>query len=155
MKHILVRPFRQIPSEVEKAQESLNSVNDISFLDPQVLTYPSTRILVAESDKPVMYLPVQVCYVLESLGPTKEASDLEIASALKQLTAILHYESEKAGQGEMLFLCGHKRTQEFAERHGWEKIDIPLYRWKTDRREATLTSSAEVKGVANEGLQSD
>ena len=156
MKHILVRPFRQIPSEVEKAQESLNSVRGISFLDPETLTYPVTRILVAENGKPVMFLPVQTCYVLESLGPTKEASDMEIASALKQLTAILHYESSKAGHGEMLFFCGHPATQNFAEKHGWERVDIPIYRWKVSRSgEETPSEAIEQKGSNHEGLSTD
>lgn len=133
MKHILVRPLRtNDPVDVTKAQSSFESVRPISFLDPKVFEYPTTRVLVAENSHPVMYLPVQTCYVLESLGPTEEATDLEIASSLKQLTAILHYESARNGQGEMLFFCGHEATQAFAQKHGWERVNIPIYRWRVN-----------------------
>lgn len=133
-KHILTRMFNKFSdSETKKAQESFDSVKSISCLDPDVFSYPCTQILVAESDKPIMFLPVQTCFVLEALGPTVEATDMEIASALKQLTATIHWEAGKAGMGEALFFCKHEMTQKFAESHGWEKIDMPVYRWKVNR----------------------
>lgn len=130
-KHILVRPFNKFSdSEVKKAEESFNSVKAISALDPSVFSYPATQILVAESDKPILFMPVQTTYMLESLGPTVEASDLEIAAALKQMTQVIHWEACKAGIGEYYMLCSHQRTQDFAQMHGYEEVLMKIYRRK-------------------------
>lgn len=134
MKNILVRPFNRFSdAEVKKAEESFKSVKAINALDGDVFTYPATQILVAESDKPILFMPVQTTYMMESLGPTVEASDLEIASALKQMTQVLHWEAHKAGIGEFYFLCSHERTQKFAQMHDYEEVPMKIYRRKVKR----------------------
>lgn len=98
--------------------------------DPAVLTYPATSVLKAENGKPIMYMPVQTVYMPDALGFNPDASVAEKASALQAAFQVLAFESRAQGCGEIYFLCREESTQAFAERHGLERIDIPLYRLK-------------------------
>ena len=102
-------------------------------LDTDVLAYPATTVLVAEDGKDQVFMPVQVCYLMETLG-YKDVSDVALASAMKQFVSILVWEGRKAGHGELLFLGNNEQTNAFALNNGFELIEYQVYRL---RHEAT------------------
>jgi hypothetical protein len=130
MRDIQIRVLKQTIEEADACANALSDKSAINLVDPAVLTYPATTTLVAASDKPKLFMPVQTCYVLESLGAAEGATDREIALSLKNMLAVVGWEARKAGHGEVYFLCSHEPTQQFAERHGFEKLNIPVFRMK-------------------------
>jgi len=102
-----------------------------NLADARVLSYPATKILkTSDGEKNIVYMPVQQCQVWESLGLNPNASELEIASALKAIAHVLRFCALSDGQGEIYFLCSEERTQKFAAKNGFEKVEIPLYRMR-------------------------
>lgn len=100
-----------------------------NLFDPKVLDYPRTQVYEAYTrEKSLVYCPVQQLMLMESLAINPGNSFAETAAALKQMVLTVAWESRQRGQGEVHFLCEDKQTAEFAERHEFEKVDIPLYR---------------------------
>lgn len=119
------------PDEVKHAQDAFNRVSDKNLLDPGVFAYPATAILRADIDgKKVVFIPVQNCCMLESLGIPQEATVAEVASGLKALVQVIVYEARQKGHGEIYFACKDEQTAAFAEHHGFERFDVPMYRLK-------------------------
>lgn len=116
--------------DAEQVAQLLCSTSQNLF-DPRVLGYPSTVALKAtDGTRNLVFMPVQQCQVWESLGISKEASELEVAASLKALAHVLRFKALENGQGEIYFLCSEPRTQKFAQHHGFEKVDIPLFRMR-------------------------
>lgn len=117
------------PDEIQEAQDSFNRLNEKNLLDPAVFSYPATAILRADIDgKKVVFIPVQNCCMLESLGIPQEATVAEVASGLKALVQVIVYEARQKGHGEIYFACKDEQTAAFAEHHGFVKIEVPMYR---------------------------
>lgn len=132
MRPIWIRKFRKgDPQDWQKRADYLGRIADKNLIDPKVLEYPATETIVAEKEgREIVYLPVQVCYVLESLGIAPDASVTEIAGALDKLISASVFAARSSGHGEIYWLCSDESTCKFAERHGAEKVNIPVYRVK-------------------------
>jgi hypothetical protein len=100
-------------------------------LDPEVLGYPATTILVAEDGVDTVYMPVQTCYVLETLGYEDGTKDFALAQAMKQFVSILVWEARKNGIGEVLFLGNNADTNTFALNNGFEELPYKCYRLRS------------------------
>lgn len=97
--------------------------------DPAVLLYPTTDIVVAENGTgPVLYMPVQLVGMLESLAPSPDAT---AESRSRALLAALRHIAEvgmKRGARELYFLASDAELAEQAERAGFERCEWPAYK---------------------------
>lgn len=135
MKKITVRPANE--QDVPKfAEWALNTPKNL--FDPGVMSYPSTRTLVAvdESDAPVLFQPFQPVFVLESLAPKPGSSPREIAISLARLNEALEGLAAAYGIREFMFLCEDQSVIDFAKRNGYEEIKWPVLRRKLSTPEA-------------------
>lgn len=119
-------------------------------LDAEVLAYPATVILVAEDGKDKIYLPVQTCFFMETLG-YQDANDTALALAMKQFTSILVWEMGEKGTGEMYFLGNNEKTNAFALNNGFEEVPYKVFRLKRQRPQSLAIS----EGSHNEGNHKD
>lgn len=130
MKDIQIRKMLPTIDESDACAKALSENSALNRVDPKVLTYPATTVLVAASDRPKLFMPVQTCYVLESLGATEHATEREIALSLKNMLAIVGWEARRSGHGEIYFQASEPKIANFAKRHGFEEIDIPVLRMR-------------------------
>lgn len=127
-KRIWVRPAKQ--ADAKFFQHYMVSTEDNLF-DPEVMTYPSTALLVAHKEgEPLVFLPVQQAIVLESIGKKPGITDFEMAVSLKEIISAVVMSASATGKGELYFLCKEPSTQAFAEKNGFEKLPWPIYRLK-------------------------
>lgn len=125
---------RTTKEELPEVFEWLKRIADRNLIDWDVLTYPATSLLKAtDGEKNVLHVPVQSVYMVESLGISPDASPLEMAKALSGVFGIVRWESKRAGQGEVYFLCRDEETVRFAEHHEMERVNIPLFRFKVGK----------------------
>jgi hypothetical protein len=116
--------------ELEDMQEAFAGRN--AEIGP---VYPESRIIVAEDGtKPVLFMPVQSCYFMGSLG-YKEVNRLQLASAMRQITATLVWESRAAGRGEIFFIGGNEESDNFAAANDYELVKEPVYRLRIRRED--------------------
>lgn len=99
-------------------------------VDTDIFSYPATEVLKASNGKPIIFMPIQKTFFLESLAINPEASAGETASALNALFNVIEFEARTQGHGETYFLCADEQTCKFAEHQGLEKINLTLYRRK-------------------------
>src|SRR5579883_1064175 len=83
MKKIWIRPALKSDAPLYAEYAAANSAR--SLFDMNVLTYPNTSVYVAHSGDPVMFLPVQMAAVLESLAPKPGLPRSEQARALAEI----------------------------------------------------------------------
>jgi hypothetical protein len=128
MKNIWIDKLK--PQDAEESTRYLCGT-DNNLLDPAVLTYPATEVLKAyNSEKNILYLPLQFTYILESLGLNPEASPGEVASGLRALMQVIAFEAKCRGMGELYFGCKDEKTIAFAEHHGFEEVPFRMFRLK-------------------------
>lgn len=149
MKTIFVRKMNGLDdAELEKFQEAYKSCN--GQLGPEA-TYPDTNFLVAESDEPLLFQPVQNCFVMGSLGYGAVTS-LQLAQAMRQIVQILAWESRKLGRGDIYFVGGHPESDHFATQNGFELVDKPVYRLRLEYgKQHVETGSAALSAERSAG----
>lgn len=127
-KTVFVRPAK--PDDVHKfSQWSVDTKNN--GLDPAVVGYPTTSVLCAyDADGPLVYMPVQQPFFLESLAIRPEASPAEVSSALKALVQASITQAHLRGVGEVYFLATHEGTAAFAGSRIFEEVPHRLFRVK-------------------------
>ena len=126
-----IKVERMAAEDAPQMAEWMEKLAQRNNIDPDIFNYPCTVVLKASNGKPVMYMPFQTVFVLESLAINPEATNAENAIALKELLSIVEWEGRKAGHGELYFLCADEQTKAFAEHHGLEKVEgLTLYRRK-------------------------
>lgn len=124
MNQIFVRPFRQ--GEIEKLV-SWGSVNPA--WDSRIINYPSSFALAAFNNSGTLgFLPVQRPLVMEAMGFHPLTTDTQKALVMKELTHGLILQAYALGAGEIYFMGSDNGTNDFAERQGFKKIDMPMYR---------------------------
>lgn len=102
-----------------------------NYFDPAVMSYPVTTPLALRSkSKTIMYVPVQKVFMMESLAINPEATNHEIAVALRELIVTVAYQSQQLGQGELYFMGTNEKTNEFALKHGLEELPWKAYRMR-------------------------
>lgn len=127
-RHVFVRPVRKtdVSQFVEWSRDTKNNL-----FDPEVVNYPSTLVRVAYNClHSIVFVPVQRPMMLEALAINPEATEMEVAAGLKELTQDAVSKAHDLGAGEIYFLCRDEVTSAFAEKHGYEKINVPVYRIK-------------------------
>lgn len=121
------RPF---PQESPIFTEWMKSTEH-NLYDPEVFLYPATEYLVAHAEgTPIVFMPMQNTFMLESLAINPEAEKSHVAVALKALLSNIVLTAGDRGMGEIHFLCSEPSTVEFAEKNGMERVDVPLFRLK-------------------------
>jgi hypothetical protein len=139
--------IRKLSVGFQDIQQCEDALRGKDGLDPDVLAYPATTILVAEDGQNSAYMPIQTCYVMETLGFKDGTPDLALASAMKQFVSILVWEARKNGIGEILFLGNNEQTNAFALNNSFEEVPYKVFRLKTARAENPSS------GQADEGSQ--
>lgn len=103
--------------------------NQQNYFDQNVLRYPSTVYFVAGTkEKRIMYMPIQSVLMLESLAVDPKASNHEVAVALRTIFQNAQLLAQQAGIGEIYFLGTNERTNQFAERHGFQEVPWKAYK---------------------------
>ena len=120
-KDVWVRYTR--PEDADELLDWATRAKDINLADPEILNYKRISFLCAHRDgKNIVYMPVQVTLTLESLCPNPEASELEMAQALKALIQRAVSMAEEQEIREIYFVCKDERVVKLAERHGFTEI---------------------------------
>lgn len=128
-KPILARAVNKEDGDRLRAWMEANAENNA--FDPRVLSYKATEGLCADrGNKPILYMLLQSCHVLDSLAPDPDASDADVALALDRLVSTVAFASRQNGRGEILFPCSDERTLKFAMRHGFEVINFPVLKMR-------------------------
>lgn len=125
---IFVRPMKKEEIEQFERWALLNS--ELSLLDPAIVAYPTLRVMAAENGRVIGYLPYHDVLMLESFAPDPEATDLERAEACRQFVKTVYSVASSAGVREIVYFGKDDRLNRVAERHGFEKIEFPVYRLK-------------------------
>lgn len=126
--HIFVELANE--KDAQQAAEWLTNTAGNLF-DPAVMTYPVTNTVKAmKNGKPLIYLPYQTCFVLDSLAICPENGAIDTAQGLKALTQTIRWEAHKAGHGEMLFQCSEPSTVEFCQHHGFTEVGTKMFRMR-------------------------
>lgn len=91
--------------------------------------HPGTFTICAyNKEKIVAFLPIQQPYMYETFAPNPEATDLELASAMKEFTQFLVSQAHLKNVAEMYFLGSNDDTDSFATNHLFEKVPMSVYR---------------------------
>lgn len=95
-------------------------IKDINLADPELIDYPTLAVMCAHREgKALLYAPSQQALVLEGLAPSPDASELDIAQALKAIITAYVIHCSKLGIREIYFLCKDERVVKIATRHGF------------------------------------
>jgi hypothetical protein len=123
MKLTFVRPVRETdaPKFIEWSKEN-------PAFDPKVALYPSTMNYAAfKKNKIVLYAPVQKPLFIEALAINPEASEMEIASAMCEITQEAVSKAYREGSGEIYFLGTNEDTIVYASKC-FEEVPYRLFR---------------------------
>lgn len=91
--------------------------------------HPGTFTLAAfNKDKIVAFLPVQQPFMYETFAPNPEATDLELATAMKEFTQFLVSQAHLKNVAELYFLGSDMDTNNLATNHLFEKLPFTVYR---------------------------
>ena len=105
-----------------------------NHFDPDVMEYASTRILsTTDKDGPVMYLPYQLVFMLESIATRPGVSKGKVALSLQECFDMLVTNSEQFGIGEIYTVATEPTILEFAKAHGFEEMEGTLLRIKVHK----------------------
>lgn len=118
-----------VPEDTEKIVEWLNA-NPRNLFDPDILKYPTLRVLCAYNGAPVAFLPTQKALFLESLAVNPQANDLERAEALRDLVKGAQLLASSDGIKEIYLFGEDKTVLDIAEKRGFERLPWPLLRMK-------------------------
>lgn len=123
-----------LPTFVRMARQSdgpeyLEWAKDQPDVDLFIPLHPGTFVLAAyDKSKKIALLPVQRPYVLETLAPNPEASELEVTSALREFIQYLVTRSQAENVAEIYFLGSDEDTSTFAQNRIFEKLPYTVYR---------------------------
>lgn len=109
--------------------ELVNSTAN-NLYDPDVLTYPTLRILKSYNSHPVAFLPMQQALMLESLAVEPESSLMDRGQAFRDLVKGAQLHASSLGIKELYFLCKDENVLKVAEGHGFERVEYPVVRMK-------------------------
>jgi len=137
MRDIYPRPAR--PGDIPLIDEWIRTTPQNLF-DPSILHNPGLKFYAADNGAPILFMPVQHVYMLESLAVRPGATELEVAKALGVLIQTVLCRLEEEGLQEAYFICRDPNVNGYAHRHGWETVmldserSVTLFRWKVGQR---------------------
>jgi hypothetical protein len=123
MKDIWVRPAKQ--TDLPLLDHWFTHTPDNLF-DPDIARYPETTVLCATDGKPLVFMPIQVASILESLAVKPGASPAEVARSLELLIKSVALLSGGKGIHELYFLCHDPNVIKLAKRHGFVDMTSAL-----------------------------
>ena len=128
MKHIFVRQTR--PEDAEAfVQYETGTPNNL--FDSDAASYRTSFSLCAYDKRgPLVFVPVQQPFFMESLGIRPGLGEIDTAVALKELTQALVTQAHFSGVGEIYFLCKDESTIDYAKRQGFEELPWRMCRVK-------------------------
>jgi N-acetylglutamate synthase-like GNAT family acetyltransferase len=115
--------------DVKEIVDWLNA-NQTNGLDPDILKYPTLRIVTAYNGRNIAHMPSQQALILESVAVNPEATTLEKAEALKDLVKAQELLASSFGLKEIYFLASDRTVLEIASKRGFEVLDMPVLRLK-------------------------
>ena len=118
-----------LPKDTKTIVEWLNA-DPKNLFDPNILEYPTLRVLCAYNGAPVAFLPTQKALFLESMAINPKASDLERAQALRDLVKGAELLASSDGIKEIYLFGEDERVLQIAEKRGFERLPWPLLRMK-------------------------
>jgi hypothetical protein len=99
--------------------------------DPEVARFKSSITWCAyDSDGPLVFQTIQRPLMLESLAPRPDATNQQIASAMKELTQNAVTQAHVMEAGEIYFLSSDADTDKFAASHIFEELPYKVFRCK-------------------------
>lgn len=105
--------------------------------DASIAYQPRTFTLAAyDKNKIIMFLPTQQPYMLETAAINPEASDLETASAFREIVQALVTQAHANGVSELYFLGSDDGTSAFAANHIFQKLPFTVYRCRINDLES-------------------
>lgn len=102
-----------------------------NLADPSVFFYPRARVLKAVIDnEPIAFLPGQITLTLESFAISPNATLLQRARAMRDLTMTFITLADRDGIREVNFFTADDSTAEMAAKYGFEEVHARLFRLK-------------------------
>lgn len=118
-----------LPEDTKQIIEWLNG-NPRNLFDPDILKYPTLRVLCAYNSEPVCFLPTQQALFLESTAMNPRALDPDRAQALRDLVKGAELLASTNGIKEIYMFGADEAVIKIAQDHGFERIPWPLVRLK-------------------------
>ncbi len=120
------------PARAEDKEKFLEWYKNCTNSDPSSFNLPDTYILCAFKDKIIGFLPIQALsftssQVLDSMVLNPEATNIEIASAMREFVKHAITIGYLKDCYEIYFIGDHPETNAVAERI-FEKVKYPVYR---------------------------
>ena len=124
-----VRPARK--GDEKNVVEWSVAASGENLYDPKVIQYPTTITLCAfDGSGPLLYMPVQQPLFMDACA-FRPGLDLGRAGlALKTMFQAVVTQGYIKGSGEIYFAASEPTVAAIAERHGFEKFLLPVYRVK-------------------------
>lgn len=140
---LIVRGKMSLPIFVRPAKQSeaglfLEWAKNQPEWDAFIGLHPGTFTLCAfNKEKIVAFLPVQQPFMYETFAPNPEATDLELAAAMKEFTQFLVSQAHLKNVAELYFLGSDIGTNDLATNHLFEKLPFSIYRVRVSDLEPT------------------
>lgn len=117
MRSVWARPSQS--KDIQEIDKWLRETKQNLF-DPDILQYShSIRFLTASRDaRSIVHMPVQSVLMLESLAVNPDATEAEVAIAVKELV----HAAVAQGANEVYWICKDAGINNLAERHGCELV---------------------------------
>ena len=129
MSEIFVKPIDA--EDVKEFKQLLQQNAGKNGFDPDILGYPNLEIIKAQKNGlNLAFLPVQHAIVAESVAISPQASQEEAALAMRDMMQVVMFGAYKGGIREIYFLGSDEATSKMAEKRGFEKIEVPVFRLK-------------------------
>jgi len=125
--------------DIPAFKEYMQSNSQRNEFDPEVMQYATTRVLAvdegigSENREPVLFLPITLTIMLDSLAPKPGLSNRKKGAAMRKCVMETIDRCIKHGIGEIHFLSNDASTIEFAKNHGFEELDTKILRLKPRR----------------------
>ncbi len=120
------------PARAEDQEKFTEWYSNHPSCNPDILKFPDTYILCAFKDKILGFMPIQALsfsssQVLDSLVMNPEATDLEIAGAMREFVKHAITIGYLKDCDQIFFIGDHPETNAIAERI-FQKVEYPVYR---------------------------
>lgn len=122
--------IRYITQEDQKTFLEWVNTTAQNLYDPDILKYPTLKVLCSYNGYPVAYMPFQQTLMLESLAVKPNVSPIETGQAFRDLVKGAELHASGLGIKEIAFLCKDEQVISIAENHGFERLPWPLLRMK-------------------------
>ena len=129
MKQLFIRGGR--PDDTVEILKWLKE-NKQGRFDSAILNYPTLQVLTSykENGPTVCHLPLQRVLMMETIARNPQASSLDVAQSLRDLTKGAQLVADAQGIKEVYFLGGDGLVGEMAVAHGFSKLDMDVFRMK-------------------------